>query len=202
MSSHGSENNSVYRNSDLAYGVLVPPRHEGVSRSSRHVRRGAVDVKALTDERRFRGRRNRVVLAPQGPALKFAMMLAHHAGDGGKRDGSPRRARISRKPLRREGRCDHRLCLWFSRSRKFFLREGPGCSGHPVFPAPSAFSRVIIGKARAKRAARRRLHVLSVSCPAKAGHPVFQRPLSKNSGVSGILDRPACRAMTAAGMVV
>jgi hypothetical protein len=33
-------------------------------------------------------------------------------------------------------------------------------------------------------------HALSVSDLAKAGHPVFQRLLSKNSGVSGILDRP------------
>jgi hypothetical protein len=33
---------------------------------------------------------------PRYLALKHAMMLAHHAGDGGKRDGSPGRARISR----------------------------------------------------------------------------------------------------------
>src|ERR1700758_5774554 len=30
-----------------------------------------------------------------------------------------------------------RLYLWFTRSRKFLLRGGPGCSGHPAFPAPS-----------------------------------------------------------------
>ncbi len=29
---------------------------------------------------------------PRDLALKFAMMLAHHAGDGGKRDGSPKSA--------------------------------------------------------------------------------------------------------------
>ena len=37
-------------------------------------------------------------------------------------------------PSRREGRCDHRLYLWSSRSRKSLLRGGPGCSGHPAFP--------------------------------------------------------------------
>src|ERR1700758_728939 len=36
-----------------------------------------------------------------------------------------------------------RLYLWFSRSRKFLLRGSPGCSGHPAFPAPSYFSRVM-----------------------------------------------------------
>jgi hypothetical protein len=49
------------------------------------------------------------------------------------------RARISCKPSRREGRSDPRLYLWFTRSRKFSLRGSPGCSGHPAFPAPSAF---------------------------------------------------------------
>jgi len=33
----------------------------------------------------------------------------------------------------------HRLYLWSSRSRAHFLRGGPGCSGHPAFPAPSDF---------------------------------------------------------------
>src|SRR6202007_2202845 len=50
------------------------------------------------------GRRSRVVLAPQCLGAKLATMLAHRADDGCKRDGSPGRARISRKPLRREGR--------------------------------------------------------------------------------------------------
>jgi hypothetical protein len=33
----------------------------------------------------------------------------------------------------------HRLYLWSSRSRAIFSRGGPGCSGHPVFPAPFDF---------------------------------------------------------------
>ena len=31
--------------------------------------------------------------------VKFAMMLTHHAGDGDKKAGSPRRARIRRKAI-------------------------------------------------------------------------------------------------------
>src|SRR5689334_8556899 len=33
------------------------------------------------------------------------------------------------------------------------------------------------------------LHVFQVSCPAQAGHPVFQRPVGSSTAVSGILDR-------------
>ena len=48
----------------------------------------------------------------------------------------------------------------------------------------------VIGIARTNCVARALWHVLSVSCSAKAGHPVFQRLLGKSSDVSGILDRP------------
>ena len=127
----------------------------GAYASSRNVGWTAVDVEALTDERRRRGRRNRVVLAPQRLASSWRRCWRIAANEGGNRQGSPRRARISRKPLRREGRCDHRLYLWFSRLRKFLLREAPGCSGHPAFPAPSVCAEgQRCSKARAKRAAR------------------------------------------------
>src|SRR5579871_4873179 len=35
---------------------------------------------------------------------------------------------ISRKPSRREGRCDHRLYLWFLRLRSFFCARAPGAA--------------------------------------------------------------------------
>src|ERR1700745_150633 len=58
-----------------------------------NVGRNAVDVEALTDERRL----SRTVKScgPGAPksGAKSALMLAHHAGEGGKRDGSPRRSR-------------------------------------------------------------------------------------------------------------
>jgi hypothetical protein len=105
---------------------------------------------------------SRVVLAPRGLAPSWRQCPAHCADDGGKRWFT--RARISRKPLRREGRCDYRLYLWFTRSRNTSLRVGPGCSLHPAFPVPSAFSRGRSRcKTRAKRAARMRAYELLVA---------------------------------------
>jgi hypothetical protein len=94
----------VFRISDLAYGRITPRRHEGRYASSRtwSGMRWTRDV--LIDERHGRGRRSRVVLAPQGLAPSWRRCLGIVACDGGKRDGSPGRARINRKPLRREGR--------------------------------------------------------------------------------------------------
>jgi hypothetical protein len=45
------------------------------------------------------------------------------ADDGGKRDGSPGRARISRKPLRREGRLSPPVPVVFALAQIFFARE-------------------------------------------------------------------------------
>ena len=52
--------------------------------------------------------------------------------------GSPGRTRISRKPPRREGRLSPPVPVVIALAQ-IFLRGGPGCSGHPVFPAPSVF---------------------------------------------------------------
>jgi hypothetical protein len=54
--------------------------------------------------------------------------------------GSPRRAPISRKPSRREGRCDHRRTCGSRARANFFCACSPGCCGHPAFPAPSPIS--------------------------------------------------------------
>lgn len=57
------------------------------------------------------------------------------AGDGGKTNSSPRRARHKPlKPLRREGRVFRRTC---GPSCASFAHDC-GCRGHPAFPAPSA----------------------------------------------------------------
>jgi len=53
-----------------------------------------VDAEVLSDEQHRGGRRNRVVLAPQRLALKSKAKLTGFVnGDGGNRQGSPRRAR-------------------------------------------------------------------------------------------------------------
>src|ERR1700730_10412514 len=70
----------------------------------RHGRRArdAVDALATQDERRFGGRRSRVVLTPR----RWRQACGRYsAGDGGKKARSPGRARRKPlKPLRREGR--------------------------------------------------------------------------------------------------
>jgi len=117
----------------------VPRRHKGRIAIVTNVARNAVDVNVPIDERRGRGRRSRVVLAPQGLALKVAMMPAHHADDGGKRNGSPGRARISCNPSRGEGRLSPPVPVVYARFAQIFCAEAPGACGHPAFPAPSVF---------------------------------------------------------------
>ena len=132
-----------------------------------------MDVRAPTDERQLL--RTAKSCGPGAPraGAKLATMHSHRAGDGGKRNGSPRRARISRKPPRREGRLSPPVPVVHARSRNFLCACGPGCSGHPAFPAPSAFEG---GRDDAKlgRIPPRGCELMSprLSCPAQAGHPV------------------------------
>ena len=129
----------------------------GVSRSSRNVERNAVDADVPVDERHRGGRRSCVVLSPRRWRQVRAKLKASRGRRWQTSIGSPRRAPISRKPSRREGRCDHRLYLWFSRSRKFLLRGSPGACGHPAFPAPSpSFRGQTTSKARAQFVGRER----------------------------------------------
>jgi hypothetical protein len=97
-----------------------------------------VDANVPVDVRHIRGRRNRVVLArpcrrqARDDAFRIARVTVAKAG-------SPRRARISRKTTAQGGpvvtacTCGHRA------RANLVLRGGPGCSGHPALPAPSAF---------------------------------------------------------------
>jgi hypothetical protein len=121
------------------YDLLFPFRSgtRGV-RVVTNVERNAMDGLMPKDVRHRRGRRSRVVLArpcrrqigdDANASRRRRWQTLVHRGEHA----------ISRKPLRTEGRSDHRLCLWFTRSRKFLLRGSPGCSGHPAFPAPTAF---------------------------------------------------------------
>ena len=78
------------------------------------------------------------------------------AGDGGKRNSSPRRARNKPlKPLRRERRVISGEPVVTPCA--FFLHTGHGCIGHPALPAPSEFHEgKVTGTTRANDAARTR----------------------------------------------
>jgi hypothetical protein len=75
----------------------------GVSRSSRHARRGAMDARGPTDERHAGGRAKS--RGPDLPTLRSSRRKMKPSATEAKEPGTPGRARISRKPLRREGRC-------------------------------------------------------------------------------------------------
>jgi len=137
---------------------VIPPQPGGAHRDRHDVRGGdAVDVAALTDERASHGRAKSCGPgAPKAGAKSGRGCGRIAAGEGGNRQGSPRRARISRKPLRREGRCDSACTCGFALSRNFFARRPMGACGHPVFPAPSVrWGRKRDAKTRAERAAGR-----------------------------------------------
>jgi hypothetical protein len=113
-------------------------RREGRIANVTYARRDAVDATAPTDERHLlRTVKSCGPGAPmQAPSPAEAQGFAKATVTT---QGSPGRVRISRKTTA-QGRPEClRLYLWFSRSRNLFLREGPGCSGHPAFPAPSRF---------------------------------------------------------------
>jgi hypothetical protein len=98
--------------------------------------------------------------------VKLATMPAHCADDGAKRNGSPRRAGISRKTTA-QGRPVVTACTCGQRAlRAIFCAGAPGACGHPVFPAPSVSEEgEKVGTTRAKRAARTWACVSPLSCP-------------------------------------
>src|SRR5579872_759729 len=98
--------------------------------------------------------------APKARRQVLAKPRGFAKDDGGNRQGSPRRAPISRKPLRREGRCDHRLYLW-SRACAVFSAREPRVQRPPGLPcALTIFRGHVSSKARAQRAARTRTYIL------------------------------------------
>ena len=103
------------------------------------------------------GRRSRVVLTPR----RWRQVRGKQAaGDGGKKARSPGRARISRKPLRRECRCFRVTCTNACAFYHYHCTRGRGRIGHPAFPAPSdRRGREIMAKLGRYHAARSRSRV-------------------------------------------
>ena len=107
------------------------------------------------------------------PLLVSSLAEAHSAqpgyempcnpwGDGGKRNSSPGRSRISRKTIA-WGMPDVSGASAVNtgvHTQLTMRTPGCGCIGHPAFPAPSSLSRVKdFGKPRALRVARTRMRV-------------------------------------------
>jgi hypothetical protein len=87
-----------FRFSEL-YDLLcaIPARPRGADASSRTLRREAMDAEAVTDEHGRSGRQNRVVPIPRRWD-QACMSLAGQATVA-RKPGTPRRARIRRKPI-------------------------------------------------------------------------------------------------------
>ena len=121
------------------YSRIPPLMQRDVSRSSRHVGRGGSGREGVV---------RRAAILTYGEVVwswhahASAQVLAKLKGFARATvatRGSPGRVRISRNTTA-QGRPVVTACtLWFSRSLRNFLRGSPGCSGHPAFPAPSAF---------------------------------------------------------------
>jgi hypothetical protein len=126
--------------SEIQKSCIFPPSCPGKRgvRVVTNAGRDAVDADATRDERRNRGRRSRVVLAPR----RWRYVLAGSnscESNGGKRARSPGRARYKPlKPLRREGRMI-RHHLWRLPCAYYQCTRAAGARWHPVFPAPSVF---------------------------------------------------------------
>jgi hypothetical protein len=130
----------IFRNIRSCYGLLVPPRLKRGDRE-RHERgvRDAVDVDVLTDERRRRGRRSRVVPTPRRWRQVSRMLQRSARGDGGKQALAHRGERgVSRKTIA-QGRpeCSSPTPVDFALLARLFARGPTGAGEHPVFPAPS-----------------------------------------------------------------
>ena len=110
----------------------------GVSRSSRDVVRSAVDAEGPVDERHRGGRRSCVVLSPRRWRQVRAKLKASRGRRWQTSIGSPRRAPISRKPLRREGRLSPPVPVVFALAQISFARE-PGCMRPPGLPCALTF---------------------------------------------------------------
>jgi hypothetical protein len=147
------------------------------------------------DERRFRGRQNRVVLTPRrwrqvSRSLgrpDRAVTKTYPRDDGGKRARSPGRAR--HKPLKplRAGMPGDSGVLVVTRVRSTTTKcaRGRGCSGRPAFPTPSV---LLGGKVyqRLGRMARRgaKLRLMNTNAPH------FQSSSSANGSAHALSDEP------------
>ena len=118
-----------------------PVPHRGAARD-RHERGAGCGGRGCV-ARRAALTRTAKSCGPDTPTLVSSSCGAIRGSDGGKKARSPRRARRKPlKPLRREGRIASAepVCSCAFSLLRICTRDR-GCSAHPVFPAPSVFSR-------------------------------------------------------------
>ena len=72
------------------------------------------------------------------PANAGDKPVSQLAGAGGKKAGSPRRSRSSRKTIAQGVPDDFGVPVLASRAFSLFCTQGSGCVVHPAFPAPSS----------------------------------------------------------------
>jgi hypothetical protein len=122
----------------LCFASCIPARSEGRIANVTDVGQGCGGRWLAEDERRCQ--RTAKSCGPGAPRPWRQVRddaFTHRTGDGGKRDGSPRRAPISRKTIA-QGRPVVTACTCGSRARATrFCAGAPGASDHPAFPAPS-----------------------------------------------------------------
>src|SRR6201987_3213595 len=105
--------------------------------------------------------------------------------------GSPGRARISRKPLRREGRSVSACTCGFRARANFFCAGAPGAAATRSSLRP-CFSMRVTKDANLGRIAPRERGPMSIflAMPRAGGVSNTPQPFGSSTGVSGMLDRP------------
>jgi hypothetical protein len=131
------------RANQLQISARPGPMKRGASRSSRALDRGCDgrDVAQRAVSSPTNGTlRTAKSCGPGLPVLRPSARRSTSARRWGQESRSPGRARISRKPPRREGRLFRLVPVVLPRA--FLLHADRGCDQHPAFPAPSDLKRV------------------------------------------------------------
>ena len=120
---------------------------------------------------------------PKGSALRWRQCAAHCADNGGNRQGSPRRSRISRKPLRREGRLSPPVPVE-SRVAQIILARAPRVHAATRPSLRPLFSRRATNDAKLGRNASRGCWCMSL---------FFSRPILRDGAVAPPQDEVVSR---------
>jgi hypothetical protein len=155
------------------YNQPTRPFRGDVSRTSRTSGRGCGGRSGARDGRVCCGWRNRVVPTPQRPVSSSQLKAAR--ATVAKAQGSPRRARISLKPSRRESRMPPLHLYARVPPTSTLLHTRSRVQRAPGFPCALLIVRVkeISDKPRATRAARSRTHIRTSLRGALAPKPSF-----------------------------